>query len=103
MYVSVMGSSKSARVHRQPRDQFAHLGADGKRTIKHFLQRREPGSKVQQVLHRAHHKAPLCMRPQAGFQQAERPRPCVARTTYGGKDPPAESSEKGPLKSDGPV
>ena len=49
-----MDSSNSARVPVQPRDQFAHLGRGGEEIIKHFLQRRELGSKVQQVLHRAY-------------------------------------------------
>ena len=49
-----MGSSNSARVPVQPRDQFAYLGAGGEEVMENFLQRREPGSKVQQVLHRAY-------------------------------------------------
>ena len=49
-----MGASKSARVPVQPRDQLAHLGADGEEVMAHFLQWREFGSKVQQVLHRAY-------------------------------------------------
>ena len=87
VHVPSMGSSKSARVSRHPRVQFAHLGALGDEITKHFLQRRKPGSKVQQVPHRAYRTAPLCMRPQLGFRQAVRPRPCVAMT-YGGKAPP---------------
>ena len=94
MKVSSMGVSKSTRMPSQPRDQFEHLQAGGGEITEQSLHRREPGSKVQQVLHRAYHKAPLCMRLQLGFEQLNRPRPCVVRTSHKGKQPQVESSSK---------
>ena len=61
------------------------MGADGEETTNHLLQRREPGSNARQVLHRAYRMVPLCMPLQLGFQQLDRPRPCVAGTSYDGK------------------
>ena len=67
VHVSSMGSSKSVRVPRYPRDRFAHLGVGGDGITNHLWQRRELGSKVQQVPHREYYTVPLCMRPPLEF------------------------------------
>ena len=85
MNVSSMGAPESARVPRQPRDQFGHLGADGGEITEQTLQRREPGLKVQQVPHGAYLKESGCTRLQLGFRQLDRPRPCVAGMSFVGK------------------